>query len=251
MRILPIADHPMLGIEDGSSILCAGDLHIGIEEELKGKGIHVPSQTFKMEKELLTLKGRCDRLVLLGDIKHQVPGSTKQEYAEIPKFLRSMRKAFVEVDIVRGNHDSNIEYLVPEGINLHPSTGFVVDDVGFAHGHTWPSPLVMSRKTVVLAHNHPSVLFQEGLGNVTSERCWVRCRMRDNAHKRYNEFPEELIIIPALNRILGGSPVNLKGRKLLGPLFSNDMVDIDDAELYLIDGIHLGTVRSILVQRSK
>ncbi|MDD1773545.1 MAG: phosphoesterase [Methanomassiliicoccales archaeon] len=251
MRVLPIADHPALGIEDGSTILCAGDLHIGIEEELKAKGIHVPSQTFRMEKELLSFRDRYSRLVLLGDIKHQVPGSTKQEYAEIPRFLRAMRRAFMNVDIVRGNHDSQIEGLVPEGIELHPSKGFVVDDIGFAHGHTWPSPQVMSRKTVVMAHNHPSVLFEEGLGNVTAERCWVRCRMKDNAHQRYNELPDEVIIVPALNRILGGSPINLKGRKLLGPLFSNDMVEVDEAEVYLIDGIYLGTVKNLTVQRSK
>jgi len=251
MTALPIADHPALGVEDGSRILCAGDLHIGIEEELKSKGVHVPSQTFRMERELLSLKGRYDRLVLLGDIKHQVPGSTKQEYAEIPRFLRAMKRAFGSVDIVRGNHDGQIENFIPEGVDLHHSTGFVVDDVGFAHGHTWPSPQVMSRKTVVLAHNHPSILFEEGLGNVTAERCWVRCRLKDKAHQRYSELPDELIIVPALNRILGGSPINLKGRKLLGPLFSNDMVDVDEAEVYLIDGIYLGTVKNLIVQRSK
>jgi metallophosphoesterase superfamily enzyme len=75
--------------------------------------------------------------------------------------------------------------------------------------------------------------------------------MKDKAHQRYNELPDELIIVPALNRILGGSPVNLKGRKLLGPLFSNGMVDVDEAEVYLIDGIYLGTVKNLIVQRSK
>jgi putative SbcD/Mre11-related phosphoesterase len=251
MTALPIANHPALNVEDESRILCAGDLHIGIEEELKAKGVHVPSQTFRMERELLSLKNEYDRLILLGDIKHQVPGSTRQEYAEIPRFLRTMKRAFGAVDVVRGNHDGQIENLIPEGVDLHPSTGFVVDDVGFAHGHTWPSPQVMSRETVVLAHNHPSILFEEGLGNVTAERCWVRCRMKDKAHQRYNELPDELIIVPALNRTLGGSPVNLKGRKLLGPLFSNGMVDVDEAEVYLIDGIYLGTVKNLIVQRSK
>lgn len=251
MNVLPITDHPILHIGNGSKIVCAGDLHIGIEDELRSKGIHVPSQTFRMERELRSVKNEHDRLILIGDIKHKVPGSTKQEYSEIPRFLRAMKRVYDKVDIVRGNHDGQIEELIPEGVDVHPSTGFTLGDIGFAHGHTWPSSQVMSRKIVVLAHNHPTVAFKEGLGNISAERCWLRCEVREGAHQRYTELPSELIVVPALNRILGGSPVNLKGRKLLGPLFSNDMVDIDRAEVYLVDGVCLGTVKSLIVQRSK
>ena len=41
------------------------------------------------------------------------------------------------------------------------------------------------------------------------ERCWVRCRFRESANQKYLELPEEVIIVPALNRNLGGSPISI------------------------------------------
>ncbi len=251
MKVQPIADHPVLKAADGSRILCAGDLHVGIEEDLKAKGIHVPSQTFRMERELLSLKGDFDTLVLLGDIKHRIPGTTVQEYAEIPRFLRALGEAFPKVDVVRGNHDGGIEEYLPKGVRLHPSSGFRIGEVSFAHGHTWPSKDVMSSRVLVLSHNHPTVLFEDSLGDVCSEACWLRARPTERALEKFQKVPEEIIVMPALNRILGGSPVNIRGAKLLGPLFANGMIGLDEAKVYLLDGICLGRVRDIAVQRSK
>ncbi len=251
MNVTPVTDHPVLELSNSSRILCAGDLHIGIEEELKAKGVHVPSQTFRMERELMALESGFDGLVLLGDVKHQIPGSTRQEYAEIPRFFSAMKRVFKTVHVVRGNHDGQLEDSLPEEVTLHPSSGFFIEDVGLAHGHTWPSPSVMARKKLILAHNHPTILFEEGLGNVVSERCWLRCRLNDKALQRYNELPEEVIVMPSLNRILGGSPINVRGGKLLGPLFTNDMVDMETAEVYLLDGVFLGVLKNLIVQRSK
>jgi hypothetical protein len=40
--------------------------------------------------------------------------------------------------------------------------------------------------------------------------------------------------------MLGGSPVNVIGEDLLGPILNSDMLDLDNAGLYLLDGIDLG-----------
>jgi len=247
MNAQPIPDHPILEVTNGEKILCAGDLHIGIEEELRKKGIHVPSQTHRMEEELLALGKSHERLILLGDIKHQVPGTTRQENIEIPRFLKNMRNAFRRIDIVRGNHDGGIEDYLLDGVVLHSSAGFSIGNIGFLHGHTWPSIELASCEILVMSHNHPAVFFKDGLGNVQTEPCWLRASPTDIAFEFFDTFPKEIIIMPALNRMLGGSPVNAEECELLGPLFTNKIVDIANAEVHLLDGVNLGRVKDITV----
>lgn len=250
--IVPVHGHPALRISlEDEVVLCAGDLHIGLEDEMQSKGVIVPSQTERMERELLEIAGGSDRLVLLGDVKHQVPGTSEQEHSELPRFFHSLARAFKEVDIARGNHDVGIEDIAFSGVHIHPATGFALGDVGFVHGHVWPSNLVMSKRTLVMAHNHPAVLFRDGVGHITTERCWMRCRFREEALSRYTELPEEVIVVPSLNRTIQGSPVNLEGGRMLGPLFGKGLIDLDNAQLYTLDGIFLGAVRALRVKRPR
>jgi putative SbcD/Mre11-related phosphoesterase len=246
----PIMDHPCLRILAGEeAILCAGDLHIGLEDEMRSKGVIVPSQTDRMLEELLSLAEGCDRLVLLGDVKHQVPGTSEQEHSELPRFFRSLAKAYRSVDVVRGNHDVGIEDVFFTGVHIHPASGFSIGEVGFVHGHIWPSNAVMAKDVLIMAHNHPAVLFRDGVGHITTERCWLRCGFKEGARLRYPELPEEVVVVPSLNRSLRGSPVNLIGGRQIGPLFGKGMIDLDNAQAYLLDGIHLGSVKSLMVKK--
>jgi len=251
MHITPVLDHPALRILGQESILCAGDLHIGLEDELSSKGVHIPSQTMRIRDELLAIAEGSSRLILLGDVKHQVPGTSEQEHSELPIFFDALLRGFEEIDVVKGNHDVGIEEIAFTGVHVHAPMGFVIEDVGFVHGHVWPSNQVMAAKTLVMAHNHPAILFKDGVGNVMTERCWVRCRFNEKASSRYTELPEEVIIMPSLNPMLKGSPINIQGGKLLGPLLSERMIDIEEAQVYLLDGIHLGKVKNLLVERPR
>lgn len=246
----PIIDHPALRVlAEDQVVLCAGDLHIGLEDEMQSKGVIVPSQTDKMLEELLSLAEGCDRLVLLGDVKHQVPGTSDQEHSELPRFFRSLAKAFREIDVVRGNHDVGIEDMSFTGVHIHPATGFSIGEVGFIHGHIWPSNAIMAKPILVMAHNHPAIMFRDGVGHITTERCWLRCGFKEEAHSRYPELPEEAVVVPSLNRSLQGSPVNLIGGHQIGPLFGKGMIDLENSQVYLLDGIHLGSVKSLMVKK--
>ena len=56
----------------------------------------------------------------------------------------------------------------------------------------------------------------------------------------------ELIIIPSFNELCGGVAFNESlDDDLLGPLFSSGAVDIDNAQVYLLDGTCLGALRHI------
>ncbi len=247
---VPLVDHPILRIDNDRPMVCAGDLHVGIESELDTKGIHVPSQTQSMEEELLSID--CGgSLVLLGDIKHNIPSSSPQEYSEIPLLLRRLSRKFESVEVVKGNHDGNLEDFIPAGVHLHPPAGFTKGGVGFIHGHTWPSREVMSSELVVIAHLHPAFLFIDNLDKTTTEMCWLRGSFSEVAHQHYDEVPEELIVVPALNRNLGGSAVNVKAEGLLGPLFAQGLVDRRSIRVHLLDGVYLGRLSDLMVRRAQ
>ena len=57
----------------------------------------------------------------------------------------------------------------------------------------------------------------------------------------------EIIIMPAFNNLLGGTPINVKITKdeLLGPLLKNDFINMKMAEIYLLDGTYLGKLKNI------
>jgi putative SbcD/Mre11-related phosphoesterase len=240
----PIPDLPALLI--GDTVVIA-DLHIGMETKLKRKGFHLVSRTDDMISALMSCPEECRRLVVLGDVKDTVPGRSRQEYLEIPVFFEKLMKRFDRIDIVRGNHDTDLEEFIPFGIRIRQASGMVMGDVGLVHGHTWPSEEVMRCGTLIMAHEHPAVMFRDGVGRHMTEPCWVRGRIISGGG-RYAEHPERFIIVPAFNRLLGGSPVNVTGGDFLSPVINSGMADMDSSGIYLLDGIFLGERSDLMVK---
>ncbi|MBQ9689031.1 MAG: metallophosphoesterase [Candidatus Methanomethylophilaceae archaeon] len=220
-------------------IIC--DLHIGVESHLRSKGFHLTSHTNDMRQAILDSADEdINKLIVLGDVKDSVPGSTKQEYAEIPDFFESLFERFDTIDVVRGNHDTMIEEFLPPRVPIRPATGMKFDDLGLIHGHTWPSQDVMDCETLILGHNHPAVMFRDGVGRQMTEPCWFRGNFAKDENDKYQKLPKNFIVIPAFNRMLGGSPINVIGEDLLGPVLNSDLLDLDNGSIYLLDGICLG-----------
>jgi hypothetical protein len=238
----------VLKVVGEETALCIGDLHIGIEADMRFKGIVVPSQTHRMERELKELAEGVDRLIIIGDVKHQVPGTTRQEHIEVPRFFNSLLNFYPRIDLVKGNHDTDIERMLPSRVTVHDQGGMMLGDIGFVHGHSWPAPDTMTGRLLVMGHNHPAVIFEDGMHHNQVERCWLRCRFQGSS-ERYPNLPEEGIMIPAFNRSLGGGPVNLEGPRMLGPLLTNELLDLEKGQVYLMDGVYLGTVSSLRVKR--
>lgn len=246
MDLQPVYGIPALKADTN---LIVGDLHIGMESHLRSKGFHLISHTSKMYDSLIeAAEDDVNRLIVIGDVKDSVPGSTKQEYAEIPNFFERLFERFDIIDVVRGNHDTQIEEFLPSRVKIRPASGLKIGDTGFIHGHTWPSAEVMDCRTLVLAHNHPAVMFCDGVGRRTTEPCWFRGSFNATSDERYPVIPERFLVIPAFNRMLGGSPVNVIGEDLLGPVLNSGLLDLDNAHLYLLDGIDLGKRSDLMIQ---
>jgi len=243
IELQPIQDEPAL-LQKEKKLLIIADLHIGIENELQENGLHIPSQTRPMQERVITLIDTYDisDLIILGDVKHNIPTSTTQERSDVRRFLDTI-KTHATLHILPGNHDGNIGRLLSTDIKLHPSDGFVFEDIGLAHGHRWPTEDVMQCDQIVAAHTHPTIMLTDRLGYRTFEPCWLRafCN-QEKLHRKYPKSKNPMVfIVPAFNPLCGGIAVNRD--PILGPF--NSILDIQNALVYLLDGASLGKVCDI------
>ncbi len=242
-EIQPIIDEPAFLVKE-KKLLVIADLHIGIESELQENGLQVPSQTNVMEQRLISIltTNTINDIILLGDIKHNIPSSTIQERSDVNRFLNTIG-TYGTLHVLPGNHDGNIYRLLPSTVKLHPSDGFVFEGIGFAHGHRKPNREVMECEQVVIAHTHPTVMLTDRLGYRTFEQCWLRSiPLFDTLIEKYPTSQIlQILIMPAFNPLCGGIAVNRD--PLLGPFRS--LLDIENTEVYLLDGSSLGKVKDL------
>ncbi len=241
--IQPAPNEAALLLGDQSAMVVA-DLHIGIEQELRDAGLSVPSQTCMMEARLhaLITTYHIQDIYLLGDVKHNIPTSTIQERTDVRFFLERLT-AKATVHILPGNHDGNIDRLASPAVQIHPSSGIILDDTGLLHGHRWPSAELFTCQRLIIAHTHPIVQFTDRLGYKSIEPCWLRgpCLIEKVKERTSETACEQLVILPAFNPLCGGIPVNKD--PLLGPVPS--LLDTSRAEVYLLDGTALGTIADL------
>ena len=223
------------------------ELHLGIEHELYEKGITIPPQRIEFVKRIkdIVKSTKAKKLVILGDVKHQVPWRSLREEYEIPRFLEEVSE-FVEIEIAKGNHDGKIEELVPENVKIHGPQGFSIESYGFFHGHAWPSRKLLSCDFLFMAHLHPSFEFEIGFGLKSVEEVWIKTKLlKENVKKKYGVHPKgklDLIIVPAFNKLLGGANVKKIISEGSNPLMKRKIIDIKSIEIFLLDGTPLGNV---------
>ena len=278
MPIKPIQPYPALLLRRKSErALVVADLHIGWEAPLTQKGVHVPSQTPKILDKILQLIKTCKptRLIFLGDVKHAIAKVEMEEWRDVPDFFEALGKKLSDIQVVPGNHDGNLEPLLPETIKILPSTGVVFGNVGLFHGHAWPAPELLGCRSLITGHVHPMVAFRDPMGFRIARQVWVkalcdgerlakslleRLGVKVNANPsillrdQFNVRPRvsQLFIMPSFNEFLGGQLINerklgkgAKSRAFIGPVLRSGSISLDDAETYLLDGTFLGTVNQL------
>ncbi len=247
LSLEPVPDEAALWLGDGTLVVT--DLHLGREVELQQRGFTMPSQAERMAAHLVELVGarRARRLVILGDLKHRVARSSGLERRDVPRFVARLSEVVEEIHVVKGNHDAGLEYYLPRSVKIHHGSGFALGDVGLAHGHTWPAREAMATRTLVMGHDHPTVMFVDALGVRSMQRCWVRLGFTGASIPRYPQLPEEVVVVPAFNEFSGGTTFNRTGTRLLGPLLNSELVDVPSARVYLLDGTYLGKLKDLML----
>ena len=274
----PIRPYPAMLLKEGSKrILVVADLHIGWEAALIEKGIHVPSQTPRILARMLRLIKLCKptSLALLGDVKHAVAKIKMEEWRDVPELFETLGEKVPNIQVIPGNHDGNLNALLPEDVEVLPTKGAIIGEVGLFHGHTWPAPELLRCQTLITGHVHPVVVFLDPLGFRITRQIWVKARCEKtqlaksllkhwgikagkhpvaDLERRFEMkmSAADFFIMPAFNHLLGGQPINRKRvgkgartREFIGPMLRSKSVDVESAELVLLDGTFIGTVEQL------
>jgi metallophosphoesterase superfamily enzyme len=126
-----------------------------------------------------------------------------------------------------------------------------------------------------MGHLHPVVVFRDQTGCKSIRQVWMKAKCDSEALAKIllrksgvkiegtvtetlkNNFniktrATEVFIMPSFNDFLGGRPINetrprkeIGSEALIGPVLRSEAVDVDDSELYLLDGTYLGTLNQL------
>ena len=229
---------PALMIEDDKKSLVITDLHLGFESNLSlnnvflGKNKTVGEITKEIEQ--IINKTKPDSLILLGDIKSGIKSITKIEWETIPVFFENITK-LISTILVPGNHDANIEKLIPNDITLASSKGIIVGDILLTHGHTMPTENFSQVNTIVMGHIHPVFFQEESL--INGERVWIsiKCQKQKIFVSKSGEL--ELIILPSFNRYFYTTQKKFY-KKSISPII--EKMDVIQAKILTLDGTIIG-----------
>jgi metallophosphoesterase superfamily enzyme len=186
------------------------------------------------EIELIIDKTKPDSLILLGDVKSGINSITKVEWETVPVFFENITK-LIDIILVPGNHDANIEKLIPNEITLAGSKGIIIDDILLTHGHTMPTENFSQINTIVMGHIHPVFFEKESL--INGERVWVSviCDKQKMFHSKSGEL--ELIILPSFNRYFYATQKKFY-KKSISPII--EKMDVMQAKILRLDGTIIG-----------
>jgi metallophosphoesterase superfamily enzyme len=250
MRLEFIESGPALLVENAQRTLVIADIHFGIEFDLATHGWHFRSRSAeRLERAVRTaVEAAPDQIVLLGDVKHGVPITSRQEFRELPRIMDALR-ARAPLHIAPGNHDGGLQRFVEED-EMMPASGAVIDGVGYLHGHTYPSPGLAGR-LLVAGHHHPLVFLMDEVGCALQAPAYLLAPLdgqclgfRSGSGEGYREDRprSRVLFMPAFNEF-SGIDVRRIWKSPFSPL-SRCMAG-GRAEVFLADGTFLGLLSRI------
>ena len=195
-----IDSEPALILESDKKNLIISDLHIGFEDKFSssknfvGKNSSVNDLISSVTK--IIKNENPDTLILLGDIKSSIQTITKSEWNDVPYFFEEINES-LEVILIPGNHDGNIDRLIPNDITLISSKGMIIDDVLLTHGHTMPSENYSNVNNIIMGHIHPVYFDKNSLLN--GERIWISIKTDKSEIFSSAKGKINITIVPSFN----------------------------------------------------
>jgi len=221
------------------SLLAITDLHLGIEFELRKRGINVSLQSEKFLKILEEAKQETNakRVVILGDVKHKVPAASAKEIEYVRDFFENLSKIFEKIFICKGNHDDMLEEILQD-YKVYGARGFKIKDYGFFHGHAWPFSKLWNCKTWIIGHLQTAIEIRKG-NFKKIEKVIIKSKPKIEKGKL-----QEIIILPAFSDLAGNFLLN---KELPSDFLFEKVIDINNSEAYLLDGSYLGKLINLSI----
>lgn len=244
VKTIAIPSQPALLLEGENKNLIISDLHIGFESKFASNEIFIGKNTTTDETineiESIIDSVKADSLILLGDIKSSIKSISKTEWEDVPKFFKKIQSK-VNTILIPGNHDANIQKLVPDGVSLVSSVGLVIENILLTHGHTIPSENFSHVDKIIMGHVHP-VFFQKD-SVLNGQRVWVSMKA-----KKQHIFPSasgqiEIIIMPSFNKYFYSTEKKLY-KKSISPILEK-VKKIKEAKILTLDGTIIGDESNI------
>ena len=241
-RIIP--SKPIMILEGEKKNLIIADIHIGFENNMTTNKIFVGKNSSVNESiqeltEIIDLE-KPDSVIFLGDVKSSIKNISRNEWDEIPLFFKKIREK-CDVTLVPGNHDANIQRLIPDNITMMSSMGMVEENILFTHGHVMPSENFSHVDKIIMGHLHP-VFFQED-SIINGQRVWVSIKT-----EKENIFPNkkgeiEITIVPSFNKYFYATHKK-QYKKSISPII-NKIKTINKAKIITLDGTIIGNESNI------
>jgi len=213
--------------------LVLSDLHLGYEEELRRKGVYIPTGEFARIEKLLdhlvtTFKPKL--IVLNGDIKHSFGSINSKEWKHTKLILERLQTKS-KVILVQGNHDPVLAP-VAKAAGLAVEPYHIEEEYLFVHGDAIPeTKLFKGITTIIMGHEHPAVNLHNGIRGETY-KCFLALQ-----YKKTN-----LLVLPSTFGLTQGTDVLASEPR--NPLLKN----LADANVYVVEDEHVlafGTVKEL------
>ena len=237
IKIVP--SEPAIILEGGKKYLIVTDLHLGFESSLGSNEIFIGKNT-TVNETISELKQiidnvKPDSLVLLGDVKSSIKSISKTEWNDVPLFFEEVNK-MVETILVPGNHDANIQRLVPQSTTMISATGFVLENVLLTHGHTMPSENFSHVDKIIMGHVHP-VFFQED-SVLNGQRVWISIKADKKMIFPSQSGEIEITIVPSFNKYFYATHKR-HYKKSISPIIEK-IKKVSSARIVTLDGSIIG-----------
>lgn len=234
-----IPSMPALLLNDEKRYLVIADLHIGFESILESNDIHVGKNSTVHEVvadvSRLVSDYDIDSLVLLGDVKAGIHRITRQEWDDVPMFFEKICR-ITEVMLVPGNHDANIQRLLPDSVIQASPAGLVIGATLLTHGHLMPSDNYLGVDRIVMGHIHPVFFHPDSVLN--GQRVWVSARINRDDIFQSGRGTLDILIMPSYNRYFYATHRN-QYRRSTSPIVRR-IKSIESASIVTLDGSIIG-----------
>ncbi|MCL2032060.1 MAG: metallophosphoesterase [Methanomassiliicoccaceae archaeon] len=232
-EILPgvkVTNDRCLILDDGPTAVL-GDLHLGYESALEEEGMYIPRMNTESIRDALNnilSEYEPERVVLLGDIKHDFKRSRREASAEVKRIVGLLTEAS-DVIVIKGNHDNFLQNILSD-VGLMAAD--YIDLAGFRmeHGH-----VDSGVRPVIIGHEHPSVRIPGAMSGGMKIHCFV--------HQR----KDGVIVLPPFSPFSAGNDLVLDGKCIMAPALGGS--DYPDADLYGVSDvgiIKLGKLKDVM-----
>lgn len=203
-----------------------GDLHLGFEGILADQGVFIPKIQFQEEMSMMNKiikEKKSDKIILLGDIKHEFSETTYHEFKEVVDFLNFLKDNFKRIIVIKGNHDNFIFYITKK-LKIELYEDIIIGDYFFSHGHKDINLDSILSKNIIIAHEHPAISLFDEIGGKEIVKCFLFGKVKE----------KNIIILPAFSTLSYGTEINVV-ENFLSPFLEKIKNKIDDFEAIGVD----------------